>query len=129
MIKFKKLCVCLFLVMTTILLTSCSFGNGGIIRISSGSMEPVLKVGEVYYYQKQDTYELNDIVVIDKNGVMLVHQIVGKYDDSNPQNYLLPGDEGYENSEFWVTKGIASDTLDGILDLSTVKGKIIRKIF
>ena len=115
--------------MTTILLTSCSFGNGGIIRISSGSMEPVLKVGEVYYYQKQDTYELNDIVVMDKGGIEIVHQIVGKYDDNDPQNYLLPGDEGYENSEFWVTKGIASDTLDGILDLSTVKGKIIRKIF
>lgn len=95
--------------------------------VSSGSMEPVLPVGSLVIVTPCD-YEdlhLDDIVTMNAGGINLTHRIVGKYDEHGitERGYLLPGDEGYEEQHYWVTKGDASDTLDGKLDDGIV-GKV-----
>ncbi len=58
--------------------------------IKTGSMEPTLSVGDHVVFHKQDSYELNDVVVFydEIDGVFVVHRIVGK----NGDKFIVQGD-------------------------------------
>ena len=101
--------------------------------VSSGSMEPTLPVGSLVIVTpcEYEDLKLGDIVTMDAGGVHLTHRIVGKYNPSydygnlgsEGKPYLLPGDEGYEEQRYWVTKGDNSDTYDGALT-NEIIGKV-----
>jgi len=83
--------------------------------VSSGSMEPTLPVGSLVIVSPCEYEDLkyNDIVTMDAGGINLTHRIVGKYGSDG--SLLKPGDAGYEESQYWVTQGDASQTSDGPL--------------
>ena len=93
--------------------------------VVSPSMEPVLPVGSLVIVTPCDyeDLELGDIVTMDAGGMNLTHRIVGKLNPANHETYLLPGDEGYNEQKWWVTKGDASDTVDGALT-DNIVGKV-----
>ena len=86
--------------------------------VSSGSMEPTLPVGSLVIVTPcdYDDLEIGDIVTMSSGGYNFTHRIVGKFNnDPNlssdekmmDKNILLPGDAGYEEAEYWVTRGDA----------------------
>ena len=87
--------------------------------VISTSMEPTIPVGSLIIITPCDYEDLNDgdIVTMDSGGINLTHRIVGKFDakKSQERGYLLPGDEGYDEQRWWVTKGDATETIDGAL--------------
>lgn len=119
---FKAVIIALIAVVLIMLCCGYQF-----MIVSSGSMEPTLPVGSLVIVTPCDVedLELGDIVTMNAGGVNLTHRIVGRYDTNNTQSrgYLLPGDAGYEESSYWVTKGDNSDTIDGALTREIV-GKV-----
>lgn len=100
--------------------------------VSSGSMTPTLPLGSLVIVTpcEYEDLECGDIVTMNAGGVYLTHRIVGKYDANNltERGYLLPEDDekfdkAYTNQYWWVTKGDASDTIDGPLD-NEIVGKV-----
>ncbi len=58
--------------------------------IASGSMEPTISQGDHVVFHRQDTYELDDVVVFydEIDGIFVVHRIVGKSGDK----FIVQGD-------------------------------------
>ncbi|MGN0960588.1 MAG: signal peptidase I [Christensenellales bacterium] len=117
---FKAIALALIATVAIMLIAGYKF-----MIVSSGSMEPTLPVGSLVIVTpcEYEDLEYGDIVTMDAGGINLTHRIVGKYNASNPNSYLVPGDEGYEEEYYWVTKGDNSDTLDGKLTKNIV-GKV-----
>jgi len=118
----KALAVALIVTIGVMLIAGYKF-----MIVSSGSMEPVLPLGSLVIVTpcEYEDLECGDIVTMDANGINLTHRIVGKYDVNKitERGYLIEGDEGYAESKIWVTKGDASDTIDGPLD-DEIVGKV-----
>jgi signal peptidase I len=97
--------------------------------VSSGSMTPTLPLGSLVIVTpcEYEDLECGDIVTMNAGGVFLTHRIVGKYDANNisSKGYLTADEfpEEYEKQYWWVTKGDASDTVDGALT-DNIVGKV-----
>ena len=145
---FKGLAISLILTILLMIVSGYKF-----MIVSSGSMEPKLPVGSLVIVTPCDyeDLELNDIVTMDAGGINLTHRIVGKYNASFDDDavsgvesmpYLIPVDnlsddikatltddekvalqQAYDSSNWWVTKGDNSDTIDGALT-DNIVGKV-----
>ena len=79
--------------------------------VSSGSMEPELPVGSLIIVTpcEYDELKYGDIVTFKGGEITFTHRVVGKTDVTgqslNEETVLTPGEEGYEEASFWVTKG------------------------
>ena len=78
----------------------------GVGVVVSGSMEPELSVDDVIFVVKDDTVELDDIVVYQKNGILIVHKVVK-----------------IKNGEI-TKRGTANNTDDDPIKLSDIKGRV-----
>ena len=82
--------------------------------VTSESMRPYLKPGDVVEIKKQQDYNINDVVlyISDKNwstkGIRIIHRII-----------LINDDEV-------ITKGDANNTLDPKIKKSDIKGKVVK---
>lgn len=85
------------------------FGVGTAI-VLSGSMEPALSVDDLIIVQRQDSYELGDMVVFQSGGSVVVHRIIE-----------LDGD-------MVTTKGDANNAPDEEMSISNIKGVVIGHI-
>lgn len=131
-VTFKGIVFAIIITILVMLIAGYKF-----MIVSSGSMAPTLPVGSLVVVTPADYEDLEyrDIVTMNAGGIALTHRIVGKYnknyDYANPANnkngekeYLVPGDEGYEEEYWWVTKGDYEDApLDGILN-NEIIGKV-----
>lgn len=82
------------------------FGVGAAV-ILSGSMEPILSIDDLIVVTESETYQENDIVVVQDGRVLVVHRII-----------KMDGDT-------IVTKGDANSAEDDPLNISAVKGKVL----
>jgi signal peptidase I len=119
-VAFKGIVISLIITIIIMLISGYKF-----MIVSSGSMAPTLPVGSLVIVTPCEYEDLQDgdIVTMNAGGIHLTHRIVGKYNPSNPDVVLTPGDPGYEESKYWVTKGDNSDTLDGALT-DEIVGKV-----
>ena len=115
----------------------CLFASGcKLMIVASGSMEPTLPTGSLVIVTPcdYDDLQLGDIVTMSSGGYNFTHRIVGKFnedpnlssDQKMQDKYILnPGDAGYEESQFWVTRGDADNdgTHDGPL-MRNIVGKV-----
>lgn len=86
------------------------FGIGTSV-VLSGSMEPELSVNDLVIIQKQDAYETGDVVVYQTGrNHLVIHRIVEI------------------NDEFAVTKGDANNVEDDPINISQIRGKLIKSI-
>ena len=85
-----------------------TFGYGDAIVIS-GSMSPTILPGDMIILQKQETYEVNDIVTFLSDSPV-THRIVEK------------------TSGGYITQGDANDSRDSEIEQSQVIGKVIKII-
>lgn len=117
---FKALAFSLLITIAIMIFSGYKF-----MIVSSGSMEPVLPVGSLVIVTPCDyeDLELGDIVTMNASGINLTHRVIGKVDPTGKKAYLVPGDEGYADTLTWVTKGDASDTIDGPLN-DEIVGKV-----
>ena len=103
------------LIATVIIMFACGYK---FMIVSSGSMEPTLPVGSLVIVTpcEIDELEYGDIVTMNKGGIYLTHRIVGKYNPDNPDVELKPGEAGYDEAKYWVTRGDATQELDSPLN-------------
>lgn len=82
-----------------------------LLRIVSGSMEPKYHVGDYIIINKQDKYEVNDVVTyIDEYNNLVTHRIVKI------------------NEEEITTKGDANNVEDEPFDVLNIEGKVVYKL-
>lgn len=66
-----------------------SMFNIGMLQVTSGSMEPNIKIGEIIIILKVKNYKVGDIVTIcTKNNSLVTHRIIKKED----KKYITKGD-------------------------------------
>ena len=89
----------------------CLWGSKPLV-IMSGSMEPILKVGGILYYEEIDLNDFKDgdILVYQTKEHIISHRIVDVIDDS------------------FITKGDANNTQDEPITNDMVVGKVIKII-
>ena len=85
------------------------FGYGASV-VLSGSMEPVLSVGDLLIVQAQDRYETGDIVVYQSGNIPVVHRIVSITDETV------------------TTRGDANNANDEPFSPTAIKGEVIAVI-
>ena len=83
------------------------FGMGVVV---SGSMEPELSVDDVIFVVKDKSIELDDVVVYQSKGILVVHKVVK-----------------IENDQI-TTRGTANDTDDEPINISDIKGRVLFSI-
>lgn len=83
------------------------FGMGVVV---SGSMEPELSIDDIIFVVKDSSIELDDIVVYQSNGILVVHKVVK-----------------IENDQI-TTRGTANNTDDEPISLSDIKGRVLFSI-
>ena len=119
---FKAIAIALILTVLAMMAAGYKF-----MIVSSGSMTPTLPLGSLVIVTpcEYEELECGDIVTMDAGGIYLTHRIVGKYDAKNTaeRGYLVEGEAGYDDQHWWVTKGDASDTIDGPLT-DNIVGKV-----
>ncbi len=90
-----------------------------IMAIGSGSMEPVIHVGDAVVFEKyKDSDKMNaesgEILVFMHNGKYITHRVVDKYvDDKSELVYQTKGDNNKDNDNFVVHK----DDVVGVVKL------------
>lgn len=84
--------------------------------ISSGSMEPTLKIGDVIFVKENDQFNVNDIVSFSNNKKAVVtHRIIEVIEK--------------DNSIYYKTKGDANNSSDEeLLEKENIEGKYVFKI-
>lgn len=82
------------------------FGYGAAV-VLSGSMEPEFSKGDLIVVKEADSFKVDDIVVFQDTGDLIVHRIIEKDGDTV------------------VTKGDANDTADEPINVSVIKGKVL----
>ena len=85
------------------------FGVGASV-VLSGSMEPVLSVGDLLIVKEQESYEVGDIVVYQNGTMPVVHRIVE-----------ISGDEV-------TARGDANNANDEPVPLAAIKGEVVNVI-
>ena len=55
-------------------------GYGGAV-VLSGSMEPTLSVDDLIIIKKTDDYQVDDVIVFQTEGIVVVHRVVGMEED------------------------------------------------
>ena len=80
----------------------------GISVVLSGSMEPELSVDDVIIVKKTDDFGVDDMVVFNDHGILVVHRVIS-----------IDGDN-------ITTKGDANNTADEPITRDVVKGKVIK---
>ena len=83
------------------------FGNALLI-VTTGSMEPTIKSGELIIIREKEKYEIGDIVTYkDNEGFLITHRIVKK------------------DNKHIITKGDANNVNDEKSTLEKIEGKVI----
>ena len=80
----------------------------GVAVVLTGSMEPNLSADDLIIIKKTDDYEIDDFVVFQDRYTLVVHRIIS-----------IDGDTV-------ITKGDANDTEDAPIQMSQIKGEVIK---
>jgi len=86
------------------------FFNYSIYRVSSSSMIPELKVGDLILIRKQGSYNIGDIITFRTKEGLFTHRIVDLRDGKI------------------ITRGDANNTNDKELDINMIEGKVIKNL-
>ena len=78
----------------------------GVGVVMSGSMEPELSIDDLIFVVKDESIELDDVVVYQSKGTLVVHKVVG-----------IDGDQ-------ITTRGTANNTDDDPISIKDVKGRV-----
>ncbi|MBE6124113.1 MAG: signal peptidase I [Erysipelotrichaceae bacterium] len=85
--------------------------NVGLAVVMSGSMEPELSVDDLIVVKKQKEYRVNDVVMYQKNGSLIVHRII----DISFDGVI-------------TTQGDFNNTPDESITIKNIKGKVIYSV-
>ena len=94
----------------------------GATVVLSGSMEPTLSTGDLLIIAKQDSYQVDDVVVFQANRMAVVHRIVELYEKS------VQGEDGEEIQQMAITQGDANNTPDDPIQVSQIKGTVVFRL-
>lgn len=85
------------------------FGIGASV-VLSGSMEPELHIDDLIIVKEQDDYKINDVVVFQSHGSLVVHRIIEI------------------DGTMVTTKGDANNTADEPMEMENIKGIVVTSI-
>ena len=94
----------------------------GATVVLSGSMEPTLSTGDLLIIAKQDSYQVDDVVVFQANRMAVVHRIMELYDQP------VQGEDGEEIQQMAITQGDANNTPDDPIQVGQIKGTVVFRL-
>ncbi|MGN0455810.1 MAG: signal peptidase I [Acutalibacteraceae bacterium] len=94
-----------------------------ILRVSTGSMEPELKVGDVIL-----TKEVDDVNFLAVGDVITYKGTIGEYADMLITHQIVKAPYEKNGTTYVVTKGIANDIEDQPVEASRISSKLVCKI-
>ena len=94
----------------------------GATVVLSGSMEPTLSTGDLLIIAKQDSYQVDDVVVFQANRMAVVHRIMELYDQP------VQGEDGEELQQMAITQGDANNTPDDPIQVGQIKGAVVFRL-
>lgn len=94
-----------------------------IFRVSTGSMEPDLMVGDVIL-----VHEVDDIYSLAVGDVITYHGAIGEYSNMPITHQIVKAPYEEDGTTYVVTKGIANDVEDKPVAVSQIAGKVMCKI-
>ena len=94
----------------------------GATVVLSGSMEPTLSMGDLLIIAKQDSYQVDDVVVFQANRMAVVHRIMELYDQP------VQGEDGEEIQQMAITQGDANNTPDDPIQVGQIKGAVVFRL-
>lgn len=100
--KTKDIIITVLLVMIMsgiLMLISCKFRYGALV-IGSGSMTGTINKGDVIIYEELDeTVEIGDIIIFEKDGTRVIHRVIDKKDSGSGMRYYTQGDANPNEDE------------------------------
>lgn len=94
-----------------------------IFRVSTGSMEPELMVGDVIL-----TKEVDDVNSLDVGEVITYRGTIGEYADMLITHQIVKAPYVENGTTYVVTKGIANEIEDSPVPVDKITGKLVCKI-
>lgn len=94
-----------------------------IFRVSTGSMEPDLMVGDVILVQ-----EVDDVNSLQVGDVITYHGAIGEYSDMPITHQIVKAPYEEDGTTYVVTKGIANDVEDQPVPVGQIAGELVCKI-
>lgn len=92
------------IILVTVVLLVSGVGRYIVYTIGSASMEDTINVGDVVIVDKKDKeFEEKDIIAFYHNDVILVHRVIGIYEDDYGIYYQTKGDNNDE-ADTWLVK-------------------------
>lgn len=85
------------------------FGCGSAV-VLSGSMEPELSRGDLIIVREAGEYDVNDVVVYQQDGILIVHRIIKVSDEEI------------------ITKGDANPVADQPISAEAIRGKVVMTV-
>jgi len=83
--------------------------------IATGSMEPMIKPGDVILIKKTDDVKLNDVVQFKRDDILIAHRIIDIVEDDKGKSYRTKGDNN-SAPDFELVKG------------EQIKGKVVKVV-
>lgn len=100
-----------------------NFGGYMVFRVSTGSMEPELKVGDVIL-----TKEVSDVASLKVGDIVTYKGAVGSFSDKLITHQVVKAPYKEEGTYYLVTKGIANGEEDPVISENQVVGIMVAKI-
>lgn len=83
--------------------------------IATGSMEPMIKPGDVILIKKTDNVKLNDVIQFKRDDILIAHRIIDIVEDDKGKSYRTKGDNN-SASDFDLVNG------------EQIKGKVVKVV-
>lgn len=94
------------------------------LRVTTGSMEPLIKPGELILIKKKirpESINFGDLIVFEADGFFVAHRVIKKYFSDGKIFFLQKGDKGgqaMEIPEEWI--------IGKVVAIEKIKGSLIR---
>ena len=79
-------------------------------------------MGDLLIIAKQDSYQVDDVVVFQANRMAVVHRIMELYDQP------VQGEDGEEIQQMAITQGDANNTPDDPIQVGQIKGAVVFRL-
>lgn len=93
------------------------------LKVTTGSMEPLVKPGEMILIQKVQPRSINfgDIVVFEAHGLFVAHRVIKKYISNRRMFFLQKGDNGGQAMEI-PEEGV----IGKVIAIEKINGQVLR---
>ena len=129
-LSFGLLCIVLVLMTSLVMLISCQFKYGMLV-VGSGSMSGELEVGDCIVYEEytNQVIEVGEIVVFEKNKIIVIHRVIEKRTVGGVVQYVTKGDANESADTGYITGSSIIGVVENKIPYIGYPSILVRKLF